>query len=701
MSHSEVSVESYSTTPNVSSRSSSSSSSSSSHHDNWVHMDGEAALKRLQGPLEESFIQQLRQDSMEAIHRSIEKEQEEAIYDALGIDGDSIKDVDSTIKSEQEENENEKEDQDQDEGGKDRADTWCRYLGVTSTDTAPSTSLLSSPACPTVSTFSPESLLENLNSIDLPPHKDEDQVKLDIQRSFTILNHIQSVVHNTSIPAMASSSSSSVTSSTEISEQLEKGSSFATILSTSDINSLKKILSNLIIKVLRKYPSLNYYQGYHDIASIILLVCYKANHNELIEEDINQDLAFKLLEKLTVLHLRDFMVTDINLSVDHLRLIPAIIESVDKQLFQLIKQTSSSYQTLNGHFDYKFFQPLSSILTFYSHDLASLSHILHIWDMVLNNNTVLINIYIYASSIITLKPKIWDALKLDPEQEDFTLIDYDLVHTHLSPTRLFDELTDSNLTRILNKAKEIYEAYPMEKLANHDQTWHKWFNEYNQHSVLMTTSSATSNQNGAKYSLLFSSENDLAELIRTQDDEISKQVLDELQQQQQILKQQEEEELLHNSLSSSYEDESDIESSNLNSLSSSLTLNTSQSIHKFTSSRLFKSIFTSSEEDSTNDDDREKSTKRRSWTWVKWSNVYKVSITVGIIGVFIHLIITRNYDYKQILSGQVIINEVKENLANVGSFIGRMFTGTTTTIPPRNVFQVGTGTLQNTIYGFE
>ncbi|CAD1809447.1 GTPase-activating protein GYP8 [Candida parapsilosis] len=696
MSNSEVTIESYSTSPVVSSRT---SSTSSSQNDNWVHMEGETALRRLQGPLEESFVQEIKEDKLRAIQHLIEKEQEEAVLGALGTENELVrKDVDQTIKSE-----NEEEGDEEEEAEEDRVDAWCRYLRIASSDSAPTTSLLSSPACASVSTFSPESLLENLNNLDLPQHKDEDQVKLDIQRSFTILNHIQSVVHNTTIHSM--SSSSSVTSSVEISEQLEKGSSFATILSTSEVNSLKKILLNLIIKVLRKYPSLNYYQGYHDIASIVLLVCYKANHNELIEEDIDQDLAFKLLEKLTILHLRDFMVTDINLSVDHLRLIPAIIESVDQQLFQLIKQTSTSYQMLNGHFDYKFLQPLSSILTFYSHDLTNLNHILHIWDQVLNHNTVLINVYIYASSIIVLKPKIWDALKLDPEQKEFTSVDSDLVHTHLSPTQLFDELTDSNLKKILEKANDIFEAHPVEKLVNSDQTWHKWFEQYNQHSVLLATSSPkhSLNEIDEQHNSLFFNENKLTELIQTQDDEIHKQVLDELQEQQQLMKKQEEEEdLLHNSLSSSYEDESDIESSNLNSLSSSLTLNTSQSIHKFTSSRLFKSIFSSPDEINDNDEgDNSKSTVSRSWTWFKWSNIYRISITVGVIGVFIHLFIVKNYDYKYILNGEVI-NDVKDGLQVIGSFFSKTLSGTTSTsMPSKNILQVGTGTLQHTIYRFE
>ena len=73
-----------------------------------------------------------------------------------------------------------------------------------------------------------------------------------------------------------------------------------------------------------------------------------------------------MLENLAIYHLRDYLISDINLSINHLRLIPTILEIVDNQLFQLIKQTSnSSIQSQGLNYDYKFYQALSSILTIY------------------------------------------------------------------------------------------------------------------------------------------------------------------------------------------------------------------------------------------------------------------------------------------------------------------------------------------------
>ncbi|KAK5187961.1 GTPase-activating protein gyp8, partial [Cryomyces antarcticus] len=67
----------------------------------------------------------------------------------------------------------------------------------------------------------------------LPPHKDEDQVRLDVNRSFVYYP----------------------------SNESEK-----------QIDHRKQELSNLITEVLRRHPSLCYFQGYHDIVQVLLLV---------------------------------------------------------------------------------------------------------------------------------------------------------------------------------------------------------------------------------------------------------------------------------------------------------------------------------------------------------------------------------------------------------------------------------------------
>ena len=78
-------------------------------------------------------------------------------------------------------------------------------------DKVPTTSILSN------NKYSTDLFLQDLQCVELPPHKDEDQVKLDIQRSITILNHIQSLLYSGS-------------------------SSYTTILTTNEIDHLKEII---------------------------------------------------------------------------------------------------------------------------------------------------------------------------------------------------------------------------------------------------------------------------------------------------------------------------------------------------------------------------------------------------------------------------------------------------------------------------
>uniref|UniRef100_A0A0A9VSX9 TBC1 domain family member 20 n=1 Tax=Lygus hesperus TaxID=30085 RepID=A0A0A9VSX9_LYGHE len=58
--------------------------------------------------------------------------------------------------------------------------------------------------------------------------------------------------------------------------------------------ALQEQLTNLILRVITKYPHLRYYQGYHDVAITILLV-------------VGEDMAFRIMEKLSTEHLRDCM----------------------------------------------------------------------------------------------------------------------------------------------------------------------------------------------------------------------------------------------------------------------------------------------------------------------------------------------------------------------------------------------------------
>ncbi|PIS57781.1 hypothetical protein CJI97_000831 [Candidozyma auris] len=171
--------------------------------------------------------------------------------------------------------------------------------------------------------------LDQLDTNDLAEHKDEDQVSLDIKRSFTVSSHLHSLP-----PA---------------------GGSFATVFSPEDIEELRRRLFGLVVRVLRKYPCLHYYQGFHDVASVVLMVFYNSS-----TKSVDETLAFAVLERLAVLHLRDFMLPSIDLTINHLKVMAALLEEIDPQLFHLACVSSQSFQCTSGqYYDYKFIEPLS------------------------------------------------------------------------------------------------------------------------------------------------------------------------------------------------------------------------------------------------------------------------------------------------------------------------------------------------------
>ncbi|KAK6201286.1 rab-GTPase-TBC domain-containing protein [Scheffersomyces amazonensis] len=596
-----------------------------------------------------------------------------------------------------------------------RSKIWPILLGINDENGGEvSHELLSSNT--TLNTISASFFLEDLNTNDLLPHKDEDQVKLDIQRSFTILNHIQS-----------------------LQSQLQNE-SYTTIFSPSDMNDLKKKLSNLIIKILRKYPTLHYYQGFHDIASIVLLICHTHNEDDPQNDYyINEELAFKLLERLTVFHLRDFMINDMNLTINHLKLIPTLLEVVDPQLFELIKQTSNQYiQTGGISYDYSFYQSISCILTMFSHDISNIQHILIIWDFVFSYNSILINPYIYAAALIHFKDDIFLKLNviIEDDDTDFSNVDSDIVHTLTSPNSLFDGLTDEDLIKILNKAKSLLEAYSIDEVKNSASNFDIWFKHFNPNSVLLTSSSIKFDNSYKRehFDQWLIGSNSFSELIQLQEDEIAKQTVHDLEVSRRIVEQQEE---LSNSLIS----ETDFDS-NSHSLSSSLSLTSTSSSTintKITSSALFKKLFkldhstrpTRPTTPLSDKDENKKLINRNKDTHLIFNNIYKISFTIGFIGFLIHFLLIKNnptiYNnglYKMFSSsvsspmkkiGESIIknepihtitSEISNMSADIISDVGIAFYDVCTFVKNSefvshgiSLSQVGLGGIRNTLFG--
>lgn len=547
--------------------------------------------------------------------------------------------------------------------------------------------------------------LGEMNLNDSPLHKDEEQVKLDIKRSFTILNHIQSSFTNNS--------------------------SFTNIYSTEEINFLKRNLFNLVVKLLRKYPNLNYYQGFHDIASIILIVNFNQNSNK-----IDEPASFKLLETMTLNHLRDYMISDINLSLQHLKLIPALIEIVDYKMFKLIKQLNHGFISTNGaHYDYNFYQGLSSILTIFSHDIENLNQLLILWDFSLSYNTILINIYIYVAAIMVKKQEIFQSLGIKDDDDHFNSaifnVDKDKLHSLLSSTHLFKDLNDSDMIKILNLAKSYFETYPLNKLSNSCFTFDLWFTEYNPSSVLLNTSKpgfSMNNTDQPDYNeigpdldpvapvepvdlvdpettvptplSLLDNPDALKETIDLQNEQMSRLTNYNLSLEKKLFDAQALEESITDFDNS--ETCGNSESNSLSSSLSSLQSSTSSLNTKIlkTSSMYFKRLlFSDSSRDTSPSGDEPETMDKTSKTPVKrnkmfkLSKVYKISLTVGFIGFLLHFLLAK---HSSSLMNVNLINFTNRILSDSFNFLKN------SSIVNSGVHtgKVGLGNIRNSIYGY-
>ena len=216
-----------------------------------------------------------------------------------------------------------------------------------------------------------------------PLHPEEDQIKLDVNRAF-----VYYPLHRTD----------------------------------AELDARKAALQCLIFAVLRKHPSLHYFQGYHDIASVLLLVLDGNNEfrskcrnghrksnsssftsvkgskassdsnvdvNEPDEAKVSESIA-QALARLSLLRIRDFMLPTLDAALAQLTLLPAILRAADPALARHLTGMQPFYA-------------LAGTLTMYAHEIQSYGDIARLFDYLLAQEAVL-SIYLFAAvcSILSL-----------------------------------------------------------------------------------------------------------------------------------------------------------------------------------------------------------------------------------------------------------------------------------------------------------
>ncbi|KAK6441792.1 GTPase-activating protein gyp8 [Oleoguttula sp. CCFEE 5521] len=240
---------------------------------------------------------------------------------------------------------------------------------------------------------------------DFPPHREEGQVDLDVNRSFVY---------------------------------------YPVAESDARLDLRKAELSCIIKATLRRHPILCYFQGYHDIVQVLLLV-------------LGANAAPAAAARLSLLRIRDFMLPTMSGALAHLQLLPAILRAADTELYEHLSQTAP------------FYFALPATLTLYAHDIQEYGDIARLFDFLLASEAV-VSMYLYAVIVVSRKKEL---LELEADE-------HDMLHSILS--KLPKPL---DLDLLIGRAAKLFEDHPPARLRS--WTWYS----ISSNSVLKTTSNLT------------------------------------------------------------------------------------------------------------------------------------------------------------------------------------------------------------------
>ena len=165
-----------------------------------------------------------------------------------------------------------------------------------------------------------------------------------------------------------------------------------------------------------------YFQGFHDIVQVFLLVLGK------------EDAPFAV-SHLALLKIRDFMLPSLAPSLAHLQLLPAILLAEDVELCKHLSQIQPYFA-------------LAATLTLYAHEIEDYGDIARLFDFLLAQEAVM-SLYLFAQIILSRREELLEIPADEPEMLHFTL------------SKLPKPL---DLDNLINKAVSSFSNHPPEKL---------------------------------------------------------------------------------------------------------------------------------------------------------------------------------------------------------------------------------------------
>ncbi|XP_034474421.1 TBC1 domain family member 20 [Drosophila innubila] len=189
--------------------------------------------------------------------------------------------------------------------------------------------------------------------------------------------------------------------------------------------ALQDQLTVLILRVIKKYPNLRYYQGYHDVAVTFLLVA-------------GEEVAYAIMEELSTTHFSECMQETMEATQRRLMFIWPVVLYEQPELFQFLQR--SSVGTLFA---------LPWYLTWFGHSLNSYKAVVRLYDYFLASP-------IYSPIFVTAAILLFRSQAILSE-------DCDMASVHCLLSKLPDDLPFEDLLKTSSKLYEKYSLTVIEK----------------------------------------------------------------------------------------------------------------------------------------------------------------------------------------------------------------------------------------------
>lgn len=206
--------------------------------------------------------------------------------------------------------------------------------------------------------------------------------------------------------------------------------------STHDRARYREQLSTIINSVLSQNPENCYYQGYHDVATVLLMCT------------ANVSQSHTMLERLSQTYLREAMRPTLEVVVQELRLLLILVQKEHRQLFAFLHR---------GLPDQEPFFAVSWLLTWFAHNIESPPELLRLFDFFLSSHPLM---PLYFSTVLILT-----------HAEEILQQPCDMPSIHQLVKNLYLRITADTVEGYLEFSRELFAKHrPYDLLAKRSVT---------------------------------------------------------------------------------------------------------------------------------------------------------------------------------------------------------------------------------------